>query len=140
MDKEMKPVDWSKYRKHFDESKLWNKLKKVARKAGVKVVYAALILYYLTLSDKVPTLEKVKIYGTLGYFILPTDLTPDAIVALGYTDDLAALAWALWSMRQYITDDIKRQAEDKLKGWFGEVDPAEIAGLLPASTPHDENE
>ena len=127
-------IDYDKYRRYFDESKLWAKLKKVARKAGVKVVYGALILYYMTRSDKVPMIEKVKIYGTLGYFILPADLIPDPIVALGYTDDLAALAWAIWSLRQYLTDDIKRQAEDKLQEWFGKVDPAEIAGLLPAST------
>lgn len=133
MDKEMKMVDWTKYRRYFDESKLWDKLKKVARKAGVKVVYAALILYYLTLSEKVPTIEKVKIYGTLGYFILPTDLIPDAIVALGYTDDLAALAWALYSMRKYITPEIKQMADAKLTEWFGKVNPEEIAGLLPAS-------
>lgn len=133
-------IDYDKYRRFFDESKLWGKLKKVARKAGVKVVYSALVLYYMTRSDDVPTIEKVKIYGTLGYFILPTDLIPDAIVALGYTDDLAALAWAIWSLRQYLTPEIKKQAEDKLKEWFGEIDQAEIAGLLPASTAHTENE
>ena len=129
-----KRVDFSVYRRYFDESKLWRKLKRVARKAGIKVVYAALILYYMTLSDKVPTIEKVKIYGTLGYFILPADLIPDAIVALGYTDDLAALAWAIWSLRSYLTDDIRQQAEAKLTEWFGHVDHTEIAGLLPPAT------
>lgn len=136
----VKNIDYTRFKQYFDESKLWAKLKKVARKAGVKVVYVALILYYMTLSDKVPTIEKVKIYGTLGYFILPTDLIPDAIVALGYTDDLAALAWAIWSLRQYLTDDIKRQAEVKLREWFGDVDPVEIAGLLPTSTTYNEND
>lgn len=140
MDKEMKAVDMSKYRQYFDESKLWAKLKKVARKAGVKVVYAALILYYLTRSDEVPTLEKVKIYGTLGYFILPTDLIPDAVVALGYTDDLAALAWAIWSLRKYITPELKQMADAKLTEWFGKIDPAEIAGLLPASLAAEDDE
>ena len=140
MDKEMKAVDMSKYRQYFDESKLWAKLKKVARKAGVKVVYAALILYYLTRSDEVPTIEKVKIYGTLGYFILPTDLIPDAVVALGYTDDLAALAWAIWSLRKYITPELKQMADAKLTEWFGKVDPEEIAGLLPASLAAEDDE
>ena len=140
MDEEMKAVDMSKYRQYFDESKLWAKLKKVARKAGVKVVYAALILYYLTRSDEVPTIEKVKIYGTLGYFILPTDLIPDAVVALGYTDDLAALAWAIWSLRKYITPEIKQMADAKLTEWFGKVDPEEIAGLLPASLAAEDDE
>lgn len=129
-----KLIDYDRYRQFFDESKLWGKIKTVARKAGVKVVYVALVLYYMTRSDKVPMLEKIKIYGTLGYFILPTDFIPDVILAMGYTDDLAALAWALWSLRSYITPEIKKQAEDKLQEWFGTVEQSQIAGLLPAQT------
>ncbi len=132
-------IDYERYRRFFDENKLWGKFKMVARKAGIKVVYAALVLYYMTMSNKVPLIEKMKIYGTLGYFILPADLLPDAIVGLGYTDDLAALAWALWSLREYITPDIKQRAEDKLKEWFGDIDQATIAGLLSMTSDTDEH-
>ncbi|MBQ0115043.1 MAG: DUF1232 domain-containing protein [Bacteroidales bacterium] len=139
MEKDKKKlVDLEKYRAFFDESKLWAKIKKVARKAGIKVVYAALVLYYLSRSNEVPMSAKLKIYGALGYFILPTDAIPDVVVALGYTDDLAALAWALYSMAKYITPEIKQQAEEKLQQWFGKFDPAEIAGLLPPNFYDDE--
>ena len=106
--------------------------------SGIKVVYAALVLYYLSRSNEVPMSAKLKIYGALGYFILPTDAIPDVVVALGYTDDLAALAWALYSMAKYITPEIKQQAEEKLQQWFGKFDPAEIAGLLPPNFYDDE--
>ena len=133
-----KIVDFDAYRNYFNDPDLWNKIKKVAKKAGIKVVYSALVLYYVTRDEHVPTSEKLKIYGALGYFILPIDLIPDAIAVLGFTDDLAALAWAIYSVSKYITPDIERQAEEKLREWFGDFDRTEIAGLLPQHTPNDE--
>ena len=62
---------------------------------------------------------KLKILGALGYFILPLDFIPDAILGLGFTDDLAALAWALFKMKQYITPEIERKARERLREWFG---------------------
>ena len=129
-----KIVDFEAYRNYFNEPGLWNKLKKVAKKAGIKVVYSALVLYYVTRDERVPTVEKMKIYGALGYFILPVDLIPDGILALGFTDDLAALAWAIYSVSQYITPDIEKRAEEKLREWFGDFDRSQIAGLLPQHT------
>ena len=126
-----KIIDFDAYRNYFNDPGLWDKLKKVARKAGIKVVYSALVLYYLSRDPNVPNSEKLKIYGALGYFILPTDLIPDTILALGFTDDLAALAWALYSVSANITPDIERQAEAKLREWFGDFDRSQIAGLLP---------
>lgn len=126
-----KIVDFDAYRNQFNDSQLWEKLKKVAKKAGIKVVYSALLLYYVTRDPSVPTADKMKIYGALGYFILPTDLIPDAIIGLGFTDDLAALAWAIYMVHGHITPDIQRQAEQKLREWFGDFDHSQIAGLLP---------
>ncbi|MBR6282723.1 MAG: DUF1232 domain-containing protein [Muribaculaceae bacterium] len=125
-----KIVDFDAYSNYFNDPQLWEKLKKVAKKAGIKVVYTALVLYYVTRDPRVPNADKLKIYGALGYFILPTDLIPDAIIGLGFTDDLAALAWAIYMVRGYITDDIERQAEAKLREWFGDFDHSQIAPLV----------
>lgn len=133
---EKKIIDFNAYRQFFDESALWNKLKKMSRKAGIKVVYVALLLYYMALDPSIPRKEKLKIYGALGYFILPADLLPDAILGLGFSDDFAMLAWVIYSVSTHITPDIERRAEEKLKEWFGNYDRTEIAGLLPASTQH----
>ena len=70
-----------------------------------------------------------KILGALGYLILPTDLIPDLLPAIGYTDDLAALMWALYSVAKNITPEVKIQARVKLGEWFNDYDSNDIEGL-----------
>ncbi|WP_066055740.1 YkvA family protein [Robertmurraya korlensis] len=113
--------------KHFSDDKFWGKLKKFAKKAGASVVYAVLLLYYTLQKPEVPMKAKAIIIGALGYFILPLDLIPDVVVGLGYTDDLGALGVALFQVAMYIDEDIKAQAKEKLKDWFGDnVDTSDI--------------
>lgn len=117
--------------KHFSDDKLWGKLKKFAKKAGASVVYAVLLLYYTLQKPEVPMKTKTIIIGALGYFILPLDLIPDVVVGLGYTDDLGALGIALFQVAMYIDEDIKIQAKEKLKNWFGDnVDTSDIDAKL----------
>lgn len=127
-----KIIDFDQYRDYFNDSDLWEKIKKVAKKAGIKVVYAALVLYYLTTEGDIPIKEKVLIYGALGYFILPIDMIPDSLLVLGFTDDFAALGYALYTASKYVTPDIEAKAEAKLREWFGDFDRTQIAGLIPA--------
>ena len=110
------------YAKHYSDKSLLNKLKKVARKLGRKAVYYVLVLYYVARDPSVPTSLKIKVFGALGYFILPIDLIPDAIIGLGFTDDIVALAWAFITMRKYITPEIKKKARDRVRQWFGGED------------------
>ena len=114
-----KNFDLDAYAQYFNDNKLWNKLRKVAQKVGRKAVYYVLVLYYLARDPKVPSGMKLKILGALGYFILPLDFIPDVILGLGFTDDLAALAWALFKIRKYITPEIEQKARERLSEWFG---------------------
>lgn len=113
--------DYEKYELYYSEKGLMDKLTKFAKKAGVKTVYAALLLYYVLLSEDVPMKEKGLIIGALGYLILPIDLIPDAIPVLGFTDDLAALAYVVHAVLIYISPEIEAQAKSKLTDWFGSV-------------------
>ena len=81
------------------------------------VVYNALLLYYALKSDKVTAKEKAIIVGALGYFILPLDIIPDIIPALGYTDDAALLVYAIKQLN-CVDESVKAQAEAKLNEWF----------------------
>ncbi|MFL0504119.1 YkvA family protein [Ureibacillus sp. 179-F W5.1 NHS] len=117
--------------KHYSEDGLWNKIKKYSKKAGSTAVYVVLLLYYVLQKEEVPKKNKAIIIGALGYFILPLDLIPDLAAGVGYTDDLGALLAALWQVSMYIDDDVKNQAKEKLKNWFGDgVDTSDIDGKL----------
>lgn len=116
------PEDLEKYQEHYDEKKFGARLPKVARKAGSKLVYAVFLLYYVLRSKAVSNADKVKIYGALGYFLLPLDILPDFIPMAGYTDDLTAVIWALHTVWKNITPEIKAQAAAKTSQWFGDFD------------------
>lgn len=112
------PQNYKSYARFFSRTSFWRKLSHVAAQAGRKVVYAALVLYYAATSKAVPLKDRAKIYGALGYFILPVDLIPDFSGLLGYTDDLTALLWALRTVAANITPEICEKAARKLFTWF----------------------
>lgn len=124
-----KPKDVEKYQANYSENKLLRKLSSAAKWAGAKVVYAVLLLYYVLRSPNISAADKSKIYGALGYFILPTDLVLDFIPMMGYTDDMAALLWALHTVMNNITPEIKLQAKDKLAELLGKIDEKQIEDI-----------
>lgn len=113
-----KPNNIERYHGNYSESGFWDKVRNVAKKAGVKVIYVALILYYELTDPNVSPKEKAIIIGALGYFILPIDLIPDAIPVVGYTDDLAALMAAYNYVKGHLTPEVKFKAQNKLNEWF----------------------
>ena len=120
-----KKVELEKYEKEYSEDGLWEKIGKVAKKAGIKVVYYALLLFYALQSDKVTVAEKALIIGALGYFILPIDIIPDFMVPIGYGDDLAVM-WGLIKKLDCIDEAVKAQAQAKLTDWFGNYDKSKL--------------
>ncbi len=107
---------------NFTDNGFWNKLKRVALKAGAKLIYIALILYYELKDPAVSIKEKGIIIGALGYFILPLDLIPDTIPVAGYTDDFAALMAAYGYVRAYLTPDVVQRVHNKMVELFGAID------------------
>lgn len=123
------PQNIGSYQSEYSESGLWKKVKTVAKKAGIKTIYMVLLLHYVLKSPNVSIEDKAKIYGALGYFILPIDLIPDFIPIVGYSDDVAALAYALHTVWKNVTPEIKQQAQQKLRSWFGNYNPNELNNL-----------
>lgn len=116
----------SKYEGKYSSHKLLNKIGKVAKKAGVKVVYAVLLLYYSLMDEHVTMKDKAVVLGALGYFILPFDLIPDILGPLGYTDDMTALTFALMTVWGNIKPETHETAKNRLREWFHEVDPEDL--------------
>ena len=116
----MELPDLQKYKDIFTDQRFTEKISRIAKRAGAKLVYAALILYYTLKSDKVSIKDKAIILGALGYLISPLDVVPDGIPIAGLSDDLAVLIYVLHKVWGEVSEDVKQKAKDKLYTWFDE--------------------
>jgi len=126
----MELPDFMKYANKFSQNDFVEKISRVAKRAGAKLVYAALILFYTLQSDKISTKDKAVIIGALGYLISPLDVVPDAIPIVGLSDDLAVLIYVLKMVWTDIDPSIKEQAKAKLNQWFDDDEIKEIDDLF----------
>ena len=126
----MELPDFMKYSNKFTQQDFVEKISRIAKRAGSKLVYAALILYYTLQSDKVSKTDKAIIIGALGYMISPLDVIPDAIPIAGLTDDLAVLLYVLKKVWTGIDPEIIAKAREKLSKWFDEEEINEIQHLF----------
>jgi len=122
--------DFMSYSNKFTNGEFIEKISKIAKRAGAKLVYAALILYYTLQSEKISVKDKAIIVGALGYLISPLDVIPDAIPIAGLGDDLAVLVYVLNKVWGNVSEEIKAKAKDKLTKWFDEDEIEEINTLF----------
>ena len=126
----MEVPDFMCYANKFSQSEFVEKISRIAKRAGAKLVYAALILYYTLQSDHVSKTDKAIIIGALGYMISPLDVIPDAIPIAGLTDDFAVLMYVLKKVWTDIDPSIVEQAKEKLSKWFDTEEIDEIKDLF----------
>lgn len=128
--------DFMKYKDTFSTTGFVEKISRIAKRAGVKLVYVALLLYYTLESDKVSIKDKAIIIGALGYLISPLDVVPDAIPIAGLGDDLAVLIYVLHKVWGDVSDEVKEKAKAKLSTWF-DTDEINIDENIFKDTPND---
>ena len=126
----MELPDFMNYSNKFSKRDFVEKIARIAKGAGAKLVYAALILYYTLQSDKVSATNKAMIIGALGYLISPLDVVPDAIPIAGLADDLGVLVFVLKKVWTDIDPDIQVKARQRLTKWFDEDEIEEINELF----------
>jgi uncharacterized membrane protein YkvA (DUF1232 family) len=134
----MELPDFMKYKDMFNVGDFAEKVQRVAKRAGAKLIYAALILYYTMQSDKVSVKDKAIIIGALGYLISPLDVVPDAIPLAGLGDDLAVLIYVLHKVWGEVSDDIKAKAKEKLATWVDDDEIEKVDDIFserPEDTP-----
>jgi len=113
-------MDEGRYASHYSEGAFFEKVRMYGRQAGVAVVYAGLLLFYLLRKPDLPWKVRLAIVGALGYFILPFDALPDFIVGLGYTDDLSVLIGVLACCYMHVDGGVRERARAKASEWFGD--------------------
>ncbi len=86
-----------------------------------------LAAYYCATDRTTPGYVKAVLIAALAYFVVPTDLIPDFIAALGYTDDATVLAAAIAAVRRHITPAHRDRAAAYLEraGAAGDLKPPE---------------
>ena len=112
---------------YYDELELAHKIKSVGKKIGSQVIYYVVIMALLISDSKIPLKVRLVFMAALGYLILPSDLVADIIPAIGFTDDIAFLTYAINNAREYITPEVKNRAKEKLGNWICDhADDAEV--------------
>ena len=129
MKKSLTSSDLKKYTDNYSEKNFFKKIGRFAKKAGIKTVYYALVLYYTLVDPATPSKYKAIIAGALGYFILPFDLLPDFFPAAGMVDDWGALVAAVAYVITAITPEHKAKAQALLHDWFGDYDSNDLGDL-----------
>lgn len=94
----------------FSHTKTWQKLKQIK---GIKqLTESALLLYSLILDGDTPKWVKAVCITAIAYLVFPTDSIPDALPALGYSDDLLCISTAIGAVTSHIQPHHKNQAND----------------------------
>lgn len=82
---------------------------------------------------EIPVKDLMMMAGCIAYFVCPTDLIPDWMPALGFTDDAAALTVAFRSVKHVIGQSAKDKAIGKAAGIFGKnFDEEQAKAILSA--------
>jgi len=121
--------NYGQYSKFYSEDSFWKKLKGFAGKAGIKVVYLALLLYYMLIDEAVDLKSKLTIAASLGYFIFPLDLLPDLLPIIGFTDDLSVLMFAMSVVKGKINETHRLKARNTMELWFRGVNDAQLFAI-----------
>lgn len=110
-------VGISQYYDYESSESFGNCVKNTVKIIFSQLLYWVLIVYYAFKSTTLSKRDKVKILSALAYFILQSDLIPDAIPVVGIIDD-AAILWAIFKLLVVIDEEVKRKAREKVRQWF----------------------
>ena len=127
------------YSDKFSSKGFVEKISRIAKRAGSKLVYVALVLFYTLQSKEVSLKDKAIIVGALGYLISPLDVIPDAIPIVGLSEDLTVLMYVINKIWVDVPDDVKTKARTKLSEWFDEDELAEVEEFLNEHQKKGEN-
>jgi uncharacterized membrane protein YkvA (DUF1232 family) len=76
----------------------------------------AVAMYHCLLDPATPLRVKATIVGALLYFVAPLDAIPDALVPVGWTDDVAVLLAAWQVVQLWVTAEHLSRADEFLGG------------------------
>lgn len=91
----------------------WRKVRRIA--GQVPFMEDAVAAYYCAMDPATPAHVKAVLIAALAYFIVPTDLIPDFIAGLGFTDDASVLFTAFTVVGSHVRDRHREHARKVLE-------------------------
>ena len=88
--------------------RFWPKLKRVLSR--IPFADELVAAYYCAMDPATPAHAKAVLLGAIAYFVIHTDMIPDFIAALGFTDDAAVLFAAVRTIGANVKDKHREQA------------------------------
>ncbi len=98
-------------------SEFWRKLAPIV--ARIPFAEDLLAAYYCAFDRATPGHVKAALVAAITYFVLPTDIIPDVLPIVGFTDDAAVLAAALKLVSDHMTPAHREAAKNKLADMAG---------------------
>lgn len=96
-----------------DERTFWRKVKRSAKKLGEEIAVTGIKSWLAMTDSQTSVRHKAILGGALAYFVLPTDMVPDVLAGVGFTDDMAAMTLAANTVGNAITEQHEQAARDK---------------------------
>lgn len=90
----------------------WSKLRRSVGR--VPFLEEAVSAYYCAFDPQTPRPVKAMLLAALAYFVVPSDLIPDFIAGLGFTDDATVLYATLRLVTSHIRDSHRDRARRRL--------------------------
>ncbi len=90
----------------------WPVAKKAAR--AIPFMNEVVAAYFCALDPKTPLRVRATLIGALAYFVMPFDVVPDVLLAVGFTDDITVLAAAIAMVRSHISERHREAAKKAL--------------------------
>jgi uncharacterized membrane protein YkvA (DUF1232 family) len=97
------------------ERGFWPKIRKFASK--VPFAADALSLWWCAKDPTTPTAAKGMALAALAYFVLPADVIPDVLPAIGFTDDAAVIA----ALIALVGNNLKPRHKDQAKSFLAKL-------------------
>ena len=92
--------------------RFWAKLRRVL--ARIPFAEDLVAAYYCAFDPDTPAYVRAVLFGAIAYFVLPTDMVPDFLAGLGFTDDASVLAAAIAAVGGHIAPRHRIQAKSAL--------------------------
>lgn len=112
---------------YINYSALWDRNCVYARKAGRVTTRPIMLLYFVLMSNNTPRKDKMLIFSTLSYLVLPMDiLDAKRLPIIGWFDEIASLAVTCEKVYKNITPEIEMKVDGILDRWFPDDTPYEL--------------